>query len=62
MSKSGNDCLIDYLTEDTNLEDRPSGNTDTMLQSIDFREFNQILSAAPGENNTQLSTFQDKYS
>lgn len=36
MSKSGSDCLIDSWTEDTNLEDRPSGNTDTMLQSIDF--------------------------
>lgn len=62
MSKSGNDCLIDSWTEDTNLEDRPSGNTDAMLQSIDFREFNQILSVAPGENNTLLSIFQDKYS
>lgn len=62
MSKSGNDCLTDSWTEDTNFEDRPSGNTDTMLQSIDFREFNQILSVAPGENNTPLSIFQDKYS
>lgn len=33
-----------------------------MLQSIDFREFNQILSVAPGENNTPLSIFQDRYS
>lgn len=54
--------MIDSWTEDTHLKDRPSGNTDTMLQSIDFREFNQILSVAPGENNTLLSIFQDKYS
>lgn len=32
-----------------------------MLQSVDFREFNQILSVAPGENNIPLSIFQDKY-
>lgn len=33
-----------------------------MLQSVDFREFNQILSVAPGENNIPLSIVQDKYS
>lgn len=33
-----------------------------MLQSVDFREFNQILSVTPGENNIPLSIFLDKYS
>lgn len=54
--------IVETWAEETNIEDRATGNTDTMLQSVDFREFNQILSVAPGENNIPLSIFQDKYS
>lgn len=31
-------------TEDDNFHDRPTGNTDTVLQASDVREFNHILS------------------
>lgn len=54
--------IVETWAEETNIEDRATGNTDTMLQSVDFREFNQILSVAPGENNIPLSIVQDKYS
>ena len=50
----------DNWTEEVNVEDRPTGNTDTVMQSVDFREFNQVLSVAPGEGNSPLSIFQDK--
>lgn len=49
--------IVETWAEETNTEDRTTGNTDTMLQSVDFREFNQILSVAPGENNIPLSIF-----
>lgn len=52
----------DCWTEDENFNDRPTGNLDTCLQSVDFREFNQVLSLAPGEKNTPLGLFQDIYS
>jgi hypothetical protein len=39
----------DEWTEDENFHERLTGNTDTVLQSADFREFNQILFLAPGE-------------
>lgn len=52
----------DDWTEDDNFHDRPKGNTDTVLQAMDFREYNQILSLAPGENQTPLGLFQDVYS
>lgn len=32
----------DCWTEDENFNDRPTGNFDTCLQSMDFREFNQV--------------------
>ena len=41
-------------------EENISGNMDTMMQPIDFREFNQTLTVAPGEGETPLSLFQDK--
>lgn len=50
----------DNWTEEVNVDDRPTGNTDTVMQSVDFREFNQVLSVAPGEGNSPLSIFQDK--
>ena len=49
----------DSWTEDENFTERLNGNTDTCLQSIDFREFNQVLCVAPGEKNSPLSLFQD---
>lgn len=49
-------------TEDEHFYDRPTGNFDTCLQSLDFREFNQILCLAPGENNVPLGIFQDVHS
>ena len=60
FSNTNNDS--DEWTEDENFHDRPTGNTDTVLQPVDFREFNQILSLAPGENSTPLGLFQDIYS
>ena len=35
---------------------------DTCLQSLDFREFNQVLCLAPGEKNSPLGRFQDLHS
>ena len=52
----------DDWTEGEGLEDRPTGNLDTCLQSLDFREFNQVLSVAPGEKNSPIGLFQDIHS
>ena len=60
--ESANQNTSDNWTEDDNFHERPTGNTDTVLQPMDFREFNQILSLAPGENRTPLGLFQDIYS
>lgn len=49
----------DDWTEDENFCDRPTGNIDTVFHAMDFREINQILSLAPGENQTPLRLFQD---
>ena len=49
------------MTEDEDFINRPADNLDTYLQSVDFREFNEILSLAPGEN-TALGLFQGIYS
>ena len=49
----------DDWTEDDSFHERPTGNTDTVLQAMDFREYNQILSLAPGENQMPLGLFQD---
>lgn len=61
QSKDANQSSDDW-TEEDNFHDRPTGNTDTVLQAMDFREYNQILSLAPGENQTPLGLFQDVYS
>lgn len=50
---------IEQWTEDENFENRPTGNFDTLLYPADFREFNQILSLAPGEGKTPFGLFQD---
>ena len=52
----------DCWTEDENFNDRPTGNTDTCLQPVDFREFNKILCLAPGEHSSPLGLFQDTHS
>lgn len=33
-------CTSDEWTEDDNFHDRPTGNTDTVLHAMDFREYN----------------------
>ena len=52
----------DGWTEGDGNTDVMSGNMDTVMQPADYREFNQILSVAPGEGNTPLGMFQDKQS
>lgn len=54
------ESIIESWTEEGSVEERPTVNMDTMMQSVDFREFNQVLSIAPGENFSPLSIFQDK--
>ena len=49
----------DDWTEDEYFHERITGNTDTVLQPLDFREYNQVLSLAPGENQSPLGLFQD---
>lgn len=52
----------DRWTEDDDSIERVTGNLDTVLQPVDYREFNQILSLAPGEGNSPLGLFQDALS
>ena len=52
----------DGWTESDANADLLSGNMDTMMQPANYREFNRILSVAPGEGNTPLGMFQDKFS
>lgn len=54
----------DSWTEDivSTSEKKNSGNLDTLLSPIDFREFNKILNLAPGEGNCPLGLFKDIYS
>lgn len=59
-ANSVEESIIEAWTEEGSVEERPTGNMDTMMQSVDFREFNQVLSIAPGENFSPLSIFQDK--
>ena len=56
------DKSSDEWTEDDSFAHRPTGNLDTCLQSVDFREFNQILSVAPGEKNSPIGLYQDFHS
>lgn len=51
---------VDSWTEVPNINDRPTGNMDTILQCLDFREFNEVLSVAPGQFNSPLGLYQDK--
>lgn len=59
-STDARDSIEDNWTEEVSVDDRPTGNMDTVMQSIDFRGFNQVLSVAHGECNSPLSVFQDK--
>ena len=52
----------DEWTEDENYNERLTGNLDTCLQSVDFREFNRVLCVALGENNSPLGLFNDCHS
>ena len=59
-SKNDNDDDDDGWTE---VEDRPSGVTDTLLQEPDMTEnVEKIMSFAPGEGNRPLGIFMDKES
>ena len=59
-SKNDNDDHDDGWTE---VEDRPSGVTDTLLQEPDMTEnVEKIMSFAPGEGNRPLGIFMDKES
>ncbi|XP_061195058.1 uncharacterized protein LOC133203256 [Saccostrea echinata] len=60
ITNSVEETITEAWTEEGSMDDRPTGNMDTLMQSIDFREFNQVLSVAPGENFSPLSIFQDK--
>lgn len=66
LSESGtSNEHVNHSSDDWNEDDfheRPTGNTDTVLQAVDFREYNQILSLAPGENQMPLGLFQDVHS
>lgn len=62
-SGNGGHCSSsDNWTEDDSFVNRPTGNLDTFLQTLDFREFNQVLSVAPGEKNSPIGLFQDYHS
>lgn len=49
-------------TEDENFENRPTGYFDTLLHPADFREFNQILSLAPGKAKPRWDYFRTFFS
>ena len=54
--KGDNDCWCE-------VDERPSGVTDTLLQEADIAEnADRIISFAPGEGNKPLGIFMDKYS
>ena len=59
-TNSVKDAITEAWSEEGGNDDRPTGNMDTLMQSIDFREFNQVLSVAPGKNFSPLSIFKDK--
>ena len=46
-STEKNDDIVNNWSEETNLEDRPTGNMDTVMQSFDFREFSEVICVAP---------------
>lgn len=50
--------VIEKWTEE-NIDERATGNTDTVMQPVDFREFNEVLNVAPGEHNSPISVFKD---
>lgn len=51
--------VVENWTEEY-VDDRATGNTDTVMQPIDFREFNEVLNVAPDlENITVRYVFKD---
>lgn len=64
--KKENECFSDdtnsdVWTEDPNFETRLTGNTDTLLHPIDVRSLCKTMSFSPGEGQTPLELYQDKY-
>lgn len=49
--------VVENWTEE-NIDDRATGNTDTVMQPIDFREFNEVLNVAPGDKCIQGHQFR----
>lgn len=54
VTSDGNSSDVDHCESDWNFIDRPTGNLDTCLQSLNFRKFKQILSVAEGEKKSPL--------
>ena len=49
----------DDLTEDSNFEDRLTGNTDTLLHPVYVRSRSKVYAFAPGENQSPLGLYED---
>ena len=49
----------DGWTESVSIENRLTGNTDTILHPTDVRNICKVLSVAPGEGQTPLGLYQD---
>ena len=49
----------DEWTEDSNFEDRLTGNTDTLLHPADVRSLSKVYAFAPGENQSPLGLYED---
>ena len=54
---SKTDVATEWIEE--NIDERATGNTDTVMQPVDFREFNEVLNVAPGEHSSPISLFKD---
>lgn len=51
--------VVENWTEEY-VDDRATGNTDNVMQPLDFREFNEVLNVAPDlENTTVRYVFKD---
>ena len=48
----------DDWTEDSNFEDRLTGNTDTLLHPADVRSRSNVYAFAPGENQSPLGLYE----
>ena len=58
-----NENDIDSDDEWNEMEERPAGNTDTLLEPVDISHWaDNLLTVAPGEGNRPLGIFHDKNS